>query len=488
MRKGLSLILAVALLAVFAVPAMAEFNFSGFVRNELWVSNYARFDAGDTIPIKASNGTAAEAANPSTLTARNLRVNTDAPTATYFQERGRLKFDAKGENVGAVAFFEIDFRFGDAQYQTLRNTGGGLEGDTVNLETKNLYVWFKPSKDALINVGLQNLTDAYRGVLIGYADIAGIFGTAKFEPVDLRYGWGVIKQGAGAGTLVGLAGNDANNSTDFYLIEAHASPVKDVRAGLNLYMFNDHDGQGLRGIPTTQAVARPTKIYTIGVDGSFKVAPPATLSAFFFYQTGKTDGGGVDNVSDLDVKGWAGDVRADLALGPGKGFVEAIYISGDDNPADNDYEGIVTGSNYALAAAFYAATDMEILLPNLGDINTSQALTYDTKNFGQGLIHIGAGYTIPLGKVSLKVGAGHSRFAKSVPVGTTGFNKKTQGTEVNLKANYNLAKGLDASFIGAYAFLGDAYDVGANSFQGSPTGLDAPDNLYKLLARLNYAF
>jgi hypothetical protein len=46
------------------------------------------------------------------------------------------------------------------------------------------------------------------------------------------------------------------------------------------------------------------------------------LSPFprWLYQTGKTDAGGIDNVSDLDIKGFMGDIRADLVLGPGKGF------------------------------------------------------------------------------------------------------------------------------------------------------------------------
>ena len=497
--RCLSVLLSVILVMVSAVPVMAgEFTFSGLIRNKLYLgSNYERYDAGDVIPIKSSDGAAAELANPSNLTPRNLRINTDAPTATYFEERGRLKFEGKGDDVGVVALYEMDLRFGDAQYSISRNAGGGLEGDTINMETKNLYVWFKPSPDALVNVGLQNWTDAYRGVLFGYSDISGLFGTAKFAPVDLRYGWGVIKHGPGlaTGTAAGgannpgnsLVGSEANKSTDFYVLEAHAVPATDVRAGVNLYQFNDNDGGGVRGYPNSQVVGKSTTINTIGLDGSFKVADPVTLSAFLFYQTGKADRGGTGD-ADLNIKGKAADVRADIAVGSGKGFLEAIFISGDDNPDDNDYKGIVTSSNYALAGSFFAATEMEILLPSLDDQNTSQALTYDAKNFGQGLIHIGAGYMIPLGKTSVKVGVGNSRFAKAVPVGTTGFNKKTQATEVNMKVNYNLKKGLDAGIVAAYAILGDAYDVGANSFQGAPAGLAAPDNLYKLVARLNYVF
>lgn len=285
-----------------------------------------------------------------------------------------------------------------------------------------------------------------------------------------------------------LIGSDTTNkSTNFYVLEAHAAPSNNARAGLDLYQFRDNDGGGVRGFANSQVPGKTTTINTIGLDGSFKVSDPLTLSGFLFYQTGQADQGGSGN-EDLKIRGQAADARADLAVGPGNGFIEAIYISGDDSPDDTTYKGIVTGSNYALAAAFYTTTDMEILLPNIDDLNTSAALTYDTRNFGQGLIHIGAGYTIPLGKTSVKVGVGNSRFAKAVPVGTTGFNKKTQGTEVNLKVKYNLKKGLDVGVVAAYAMLGDAYDVGANSFQGTAANLSNPDNLYKVVARLNYSF
>lgn len=491
MRKALGLFLAAALLVVFAAPAMADFNFSGFIRTKGVVSNYERYDAGTFIPfdsLPAQGDVAANFSVPALETKRLLIINTDK-TSHYVEERGRLKFEAKTENVGAVAFFEIDMRWGDQQYTVARNQGGGLEADSINLETKNLYVWFKPNADTTINVGMQNITDAYRGIIFGAADMAGVFITGKFEPVDYRIGWAKLGAGSnsfpnGTGTTTVTTGVGAtvpaDKDVDFYAAEVHMSPVKEARLGLNFYFIRDKQNTTIGGVTFTppfnvfNVAAEPglesIKSYYIGADGSIKL-DPVTLSAFALYNWGKIDFAPTSAFSDTDINAYAADVRADAAIGPGKAFIEALYVSGT-KPGDDKWKTLVTGSTWALAASFYASTDMEILLPNLDDINTSQALAYEVSNLGGGMIHVGAGFTMPLmDKLTGKVGVGYLRAAEKFA-----FAKESQATEVNAKLNYNLAKGLDLTGVAAYAFLGDAYD-----------GLDAKDP-YKLVARLNYAF
>ncbi|NJD62706.1 MAG: hypothetical protein FIA93_08300 [Deltaproteobacteria bacterium] len=477
MRKGLILVLAGALLAVFALPAMAEFNFSGFIRSEGIVSNYERFDAGTFIPVSTGAESGATIANPAILTKRLLVVRTDR-TAHYAQERSRLRFESKGENVGAVAFFELDFRYGDAQYTVARNQGGGLEADSINLETKNVYVWFKPMPSMTVNVGLQNFTDSYRGIILGYADMAGIFFTGKYEPVDYRFGWAKFGSGNGAGGATFTVPEDKD--VDFYALEVHGSPVKNARAGLNLYYIRDSQSTSIASIPsigfTGVTGLNTAEVYYVGADASFTFNP-FTLSGFALYNFGKLKFVPGSTNEDVDIKAWAADVRLDAALGPGKGFIEGLYVSGTES-SDDEFKTLVTGSTWALAASFYTTTDMQILLPNIGDINTSQALAYEVSNSGAGMIHVGAGYTMPLmSKLTGKLGVGYLRGAKKLPWS----DKKSQGTEVNANLNYNLAKGLDLTAIGAYAWLGDAYDT-INGVANDP------DNPYKLLARLNYAF
>ncbi len=57
-----------------------------------------------------------------------------------------------------------------------RNAGGALAADAIQLETKNVYVWFKvPDTSLDVTVGLQSQSDHYAGIFYGGADMAGIF-------------------------------------------------------------------------------------------------------------------------------------------------------------------------------------------------------------------------------------------------------------------------------------------------------------------------
>jgi hypothetical protein len=161
----------VAVAVAFALPAMADLtpknlNVSGFYRAKSWVSNFQGV---------AGSGAASLA--------------TDPPTAAFVEQRARVKFDFGTENVKAVWFLETDMLFGDSGATVARNQGGALGGDSINIETKNMYLWFKiPDTSLDFTVGLQNQSDPYAGVFYGGADMAGIFMNAKFEPVTVSWG------------------------------------------------------------------------------------------------------------------------------------------------------------------------------------------------------------------------------------------------------------------------------------------------------------
>ena len=466
MRKGFLIMLAVVLVAALAAPAMADTSLNGFVKIRSYVSNYKNNGAGYLSPA------------------------VDAPSSAYVDERARFLLKTGDENVKAVAQFELDQVWGDSAYTTGRNMGGGLEADTTNLETKDLYVWFKvPNTSADFTVGVQNQSDSYAGTFLGYADLAGVFANFKVDPVTVRLGYSKFWENA----------TNQADDVDLYIAEAKFAPTKDVKIGANLYFLNDM-GKGTRG-PTSSPLAggkgavlsvlpteitsvvglRKVRVYMPGVDFAAN-AGPAALTGFAFYQFGKAESS--TGAASVDIKGYAADVRADANLGPGKGFLELLYVSGDDNKTDKDYKGIITAGNYNLAGSFYARTDMQILLPNLDDTNSSYGLTYDVANGGAGLFHVGAGYTQKLNdKLTGKVGAGYLAAAKKrvrdMGPAANFANATAMGTEVNANLSYNITKGLDFGVIGAYAWLGNAYKV-----SGSPT----PDNLFSTYARLNYAF
>ncbi|TRZ97858.1 MAG: hypothetical protein D4R80_06245 [Deltaproteobacteria bacterium] len=493
MRKGFLIMLAVVLVAALAAPAMAAMDVTGFVRSKGYMSN---FKNGATAPS----------------------LQKDAPTASYVEQRFRAKFSFGEENVKAVWFIETDFgAFGDVagSANTVgtvtdnagvkqpvasgagRNGGGALGGDRINLETKNIYIWFKlPNTSLDFTVGLQNQSDAYAGLLFGGADMAGIFAKGKMEPVDYVLGWAKFYEN----------NNLKSDDLTLYVASAKFAPTKDLKVGANLYFIQDDTGKVSLTTATAVSTQLPSdagaalnkkKIYTPGVDVSF-AAGPATISGFGLYQFGKIDYLN-PATSDVDVKGFALDMRGDVALGPGKLFVEGLYVSGGDN-VSKEYKSIKTLSDMNASPggnSFFARTDMMILLPNGDDINTSSALVgaagtataggafvgnTSPGNGGRGITHLAAGYTQKLGdKLAGKVGAGYLAATKKL-LGTDDTKKgKGMGTELNANVNYNIQKGLDFGMYAAYAWLGDFY-------KSNVAGAVDPDNVYDVHFRLNYAF
>jgi hypothetical protein len=502
MRKGLIVLLMAVVAVAFALPAKADMtptnlNVSGFYRSHGWLSN---FHSGAPAAPKLATDNASD----------------HAQTFSYVEQRFRVKFDFGTENVKAVWFLESDNIWGDTAggaqtnlggtsttTNTLgaqRNSGGALGADRINTETKNVYVWFKvPDHSTEFTVGLQNQSDDYAGILFGGADMAGIFVTGKMEPASYKLGFAKLYENA----------TQRTDDQTLYTASVKFSPVKEVKLGLNFYYLQDDTGKvaGAVGAVLPLAVTAPNqfkaKVYMPGVDATFQ-AGPATISAFALYQFGKKADYLVDNVStrpDIDINAFMLDARADLNLGPGKFFAEALYMSGGDDPT-NKYKAPITlatreaspGGNSA-----YSRTNMEILLSSPDTINVSQCIigcsggfySSDPGNGGRGITHVAAGYQQLLTpKVTARFNAGYMASSKSLKtdnnnVGGTGRTSKYMATEVNARIDYNIAKGLDVGVVGAYAFLGDG--VHAAPTAGGVKTADWKDP-WTSYARINYAF
>jgi hypothetical protein len=486
MRKGFLIVMVVALVAALAAPAMAGMDAAGFIRIKGYMSN---FYTGSS-------------ANPT--------LQKDAPTQSYVEQRLRTKFSFGEENVKAVWFLETDFSaYGDsagtnsltAPQGASRNAGAALGGDRINLETKNIYLWFKvPDTSLDFTVGLQSQTDAYAGLLYGGADMAGIFMTAKVEPVSFKLGWAKLYENNTAKT----------DDMALYVAEANFAPTKGAKLGVNFYFLQDDTGRisaaaelpfGTNtispAIAGTFTAPNKKQIYTAGINGSFN-AGPVTLSGFGLYNFGTIEFLSPTTLSDIDVNGYALDLRADANLGPGKFFIEGIYISGGDNTAD-EYKSIVTLSDVNASPggnSAFSRTDMMILLANGDAINTAQSFIGSSGvaqslagpgntspgNGGRGMWHIGAGYSMPLSKqLTGKVGAGYLQATELLKSEENVRSGKEMGTEVNANLNYNILKGLDFGVYGAYAWVGDY-------FKSKVSGVAEPDDVWDAHFRLNYAF
>jgi len=356
-----------------------------------------------------------------------------------------------------------------------------------------------------VQAGLQNQSDSYDGVIFGVADMAGVFLTGSMEPVSYKLGWAKWQDPS----------STKDDDVDLYVAEVKFSPTKEAKLGVNLYLLRDASGESSPvagninltsivnrigpqyGFTVTSFTYQPSSFYFIGLDGSIQAGPVA-LSGWAFYNFGKIEKVNAAGTlfsaplvnEDLDVKGWAAALRGDLNLGPGKFFLGVGYVSGSGEN-DSDYKGIITGENYATAGSYpFYKWDMQILFPNGDDITDSAALAYGVGNNGRGILGAAAGYSQKFSDMlSGKVGLGYLADAKN----TLGSNaggvsiSKHKAFEVNANVNYALLKGLDLGLYGAYAFLTDWEDYGAQTITVADVTKDA-DNVYKAYVRLNYAF
>jgi hypothetical protein len=474
MRKGLIVLLVVVLAAAFALPAMAaDVKATGFYRSKAWLSNFHDGSGGPS--LRTGEGSDVEQTN------------------AYVEQRARVKFEFGTENVKAVWFLESDMLWGDSSAAVARNQGGALGADSIQIETKNLYLWFKvPDTSLDFTVGLQNQSDDYAGTLWGGADFAGIFVTGKYEPVKWKIGWAKLYE------------NTAQKTDDATLYQANVYfvPTKDLTVGANLYFLQDDTGKnggaGLKINPLDEAVPGPTspnanyklKLYTPGVNATFK-AGPVDLTGFAFYQWGKFEYVGNAGNPDIDVNAYGLDARGDMKVGPGHLFFEGLYFSGGDKSDKyeapigfGDYQGTGTGPG---GNSSYTRTRMQIMLASWDTINVSQCIVGcsggeygDSLGLqGRGMWHVAAGYDMSVTpKIKLEANIGYAAAVK-LQTGDT-HTDKSIGTELNAGASYNIVKGLDFGLYGAYMWLGD--------FVKDPAPASSFKDPWTTYARINYAF
>lgn len=476
--KRFWLISLVALLAVLlAVPANAEHQLTGFHRVKGWVSNFQAFNFGNLV----SRGAAGN-------------LSSDPGTSTYVEQRARFKYSfSNNEWAKTIFYIEADNVWGDLDFNragATRNSGGALGADTVAIEIKNLYTWFKiPDTDFEFQVGLQNFNDAYYGNFVGVNDMGGILGKAKFENVSFRYGWfkwweGESPQSASGAPSMTFESNDL----DFYLIEGKMKPMENLDLGLNVYFMNDDrnragDQSGtLGGTPNLGAGGSTTDLYIIGANGVLKL-DNVTLSGFFAYETGTVNAQAA-GVSDRDISAFAGNLRADMKLGPGDFFVEALYLSGDDDSSDNDIEGWQVSPT--VNSPFYYRPDMQILWYNGDDETTATGLFTDGNQGGnadgKGVMAIMAGFKFKAtDELQLKIGGGYAQDVEgnNAAPGTLHSDEKS-AFEINGDAYYTVTKGLTLGVEAAWAFLSDVPTFADNTVEA--------DDLYMAYWRVQYAF
>lgn len=437
-KKLLVAAIAAALSAASAVPALAlenQFNgaFTAFYDN----SNYSA--AGNSAYFNTPFEKTDDGFNR-----RGLKDG--APTENYFVQRVRLGYTAKADDhAKLVTKFELDYNWwGNSSYVTERGGGGAIGADSVNIETKHLYLDLNyPIMNT--KIGMMPNTDAFKGIVFD-ADMAGILLSHDYNNAGVTFGY--------------FRWNDqwdwSNNSTigkttvDLFQLDGKYLVNKDLKVGAAYYYINDDINHA--------------KVHTVGVnaDGAFG---DLRLNGFALGQFG-------DLNSTADAKGYAFNIGAKKPLGGGTARLEFMYVSGGDNAFYNAANGSEGGGYYDSEMIFLARDKNATTIDN--------AIVYDVSNYGQGVILGALGYDYAFSdKLSASANVGFGAIADDKFSKASGSSDYL-GTEINAEANYQLTANVSFGARAGYFILGDYFD-------GVDAGRDA-DNPYdvKIIARYNF--
>jgi hypothetical protein len=453
MKKQLVVLSAAAIVAAAAVPALAfENEFHGIYRLRANVTN--------------------------AMAVGSEAFKDEARTNTVFEQRARLQYIAKASaDLKLVTFFEVDSSWGDAAYNNGRATGAGAGGDSVNLETKNVYLDFKiPSTPVQMKVGLQGWMDAYKGIIY-YNDLAGALATAKLDAFTATGAFFRTYDQGGNSTI-------GKKNVDLYVLDGKFAINKDTTLGASYYnFFNDtkESGTGEAAMTHTIGVNFASKLGIVGVDAFFL---GQTGDALYDFQTTTN--------KTKDVSAWAAQVAANANLGMATVRGAFLYTSGDDRKdADESNAFQVVQENaattnpptFSAQGGSYYSSQMMLLFRNIYNMDSDVAIVPNLNNGNHGVMagFLGADFKIN-DKFTANANLGFAMNAENQDTDLNGTEDDDYlGTEINLSLNYKLYPTLTATLQGAYVMLGDYYDNSGGA------GKD-PDDPYLTGLMLNYTF
>jgi len=431
MKKKLVIFGAAAITAAAAVPAFAlENEFHGMFRVRGILTN---FQSAGLSGITAKGA----ASTPTQL------LSTENRSYTLFEQRARLQYIAKAnDDLKLVTHFEIDSTWGDAAFQNARGQGAGLGADTVNLETKNVYLDFNlPSTPVKAKVGLQGFTDAYKGIFLN-DDVAGAVATGRFDAVTAT---GAFFRTYDAGGTTALG----KKNIDVYVLDGRFGLNKTTTLGASYYLAsNDVNYSG-------------QQTHTLGINAATKLGT-VDLDAFLLYQTGDE----LYGATGKDLNAFAGQVAAKANIGLFTLRGAGLYASGDDNSRPDKsyaYQNLLDSGAAAAApgtgnsSGQYYSSNMLLLLRSSWNLDSDNSLVPSINNGNRGLVGVFLGTDTRI----------NDKFSASVNIGKVAVGKRDQkvtaksattssdiGSEVNVNLNYLLYTNLTATVQGAYALLG----------------------------------
>ncbi len=355
-------------------------------------------------------------------------TTTDEEGHTYFEQRylGFLNYAPSMLDGRAVlkAGMEIDFTYGDAANTSGPNRGGGINGDTVNLQTKRLLADVALGGGLRLSVGLQPLADsahdptrAHPNTLLHGGTHLMFWGTDA-AGVNLFGRWGNVVARLGYYDLYANSGG-RDDDAQLFLHDGELPMGDALRIGWHAWYLRDRTGGQGTGLGTGPGSAlaayngaSPLDLgpdtaegdaWWFGLDASYNrwlAGGPFSASAFavlnqasFAVSRGVSDEQRPPEAppyddTDADLLGLLADVELGWRWGRTDGDVvtlEGLYATGDEVPDDRTLSNVLTGNNWGLPGALHATHRSLLLFPDARSVNRQVGLVYDPANLGYGV-------------------------------------------------------------------------------------------------------
>jgi hypothetical protein len=398
----------------------------------------------------------------------------------YVTQRFRLYFTAiASENLRLVYRNEIDFEWGDDAKTEGRNKGGGVSGDTVNLETKNVFVQFLvPDSPVQATLGLQPVT-LHEGWFFSN-DVSAARFDLNFDPLTILAYWAGI---------AGLDNDDPASSNDVWqIVVSTAYKAENMDARLSFgYERGPKEGAGKAfesNIDYDASQTDDNNFYLLmgELNMSFDRVSIGIIAGMNF---GEADGSGVPSQGNRDYQGYMVQANVDFPLDLATLSLQFIYASGDkEGKFDKDFRGMAGesvswGPEILTNAYFYKEGAL------LNQIGGNAFTSGDETPNNLWSIGVGADYK-PTDTTTLFFDVYYIAMVKKRTV--AGSREDKIGVEVDGRLAQKIYDNLTLNVVGAYLFAEDGYGV---YDRDDPVGNPAPDsgdNAYQVGIGFDYTF
>ena len=388
----------------------------------------------------------------------------------YVTQRMRMYFNfISSENLKLVYKNEIDFQWGDSAFKTGRNDGGGLGGDTVNLETKNIYLEFMvPDTPVKATIGLQGVT-LHKGWFIS-DDVSAARFDMNFDPVSVT-------------TYVALAdgterGDIDSSNDDWQIVASGAYKAENMDARLTFGYERLPNDDTTNPTPNND---NPDSNDLFLVMGEFNMS--FDMFSFFVIagkNFGEADGKGNDTATNRNYDGYMAHVGGNVALDMATIRAQVIYASGDDEGDFDDDFRQMNGQTFSWS---------ELM---------SDGYTYDSNPANNQIggsnhpsnmyaVNIGADFK-PTDTTTIKLDAYYIGMVEDRTV--AGSKEDEIGVEIDARLTQKIYDTLSLTLVGAYLFAEDGYGL----YNGDPgdaattQATGAGDDAFQVGIGLDYKF